>query len=212
MEDHQSFIDSLDELLTSGLQSVCEDILGSYDAREIRAAPLPRRDLLRSASSVTDAIHGFKHAYRSNPSAPLMSRSPSVSVFDDVVAHYTSCFAQPQDDLKLNDSEDVFPRAVGSASLHQWFAQGVVWRAIHQYPLTKSCGADSLHIRILRVMAGSEEAPNSLSKALSFFFQLCVLWGLTPRRWNSAIISLVPKKEDSRMVDGFHPIALTEMF
>lgn len=79
---------------------------------------------------------------------------------------------------------------------------------IRHYPIDKACGLDSIHTVLLRALSSSK-----LFLRLTKLFQLCIQKGETPRRWNSSVMYLLPKKSeppiDSRSV---RPLSILPMF
>lgn len=85
----------------------------------------------------------------------------------------------------------------------------IVQHFVEHYPLSKSCGIDSIHTKILRVVVRS-----NFLQVLSDLFRLCCRTGRTPTGWNHAIVCFIPKKGFTAVqhVDEMRPIFLTVMF
>jgi len=169
--DRQAIVDAFDEELRACLSLSCEYVLGSYDASAIHFSPRRPPSSLPSNPAETACV--FKSSYRSVPRAPLVSRSPSLSVMDDVMDFCSDVRRQPDPMLLLDDSEDRFPLGVGTDGLSSFFSPIAVWRAIRRYPASKSCGIDSLHARVFQAIAGEEDSPRDIVHLLSLQFQWC---------------------------------------
>ncbi|KAJ9059852.1 hypothetical protein DSO57_1037241 [Entomophthora muscae] len=126
---------------------------------------------------------------------------------DDAVAYFTSVFSQPN--ARLQGLPTHLAAVTGSpcSELFSYFSAANVKTHIIRYPKSVSCGADSMHARILEALL-----PSGIDIVLSLLFQICVMTGSTPARWNTSIVCPIPKKSSSVHIDAFCPIVLTEMF
>jgi hypothetical protein len=80
-------------------------------------------------------------------------------------------------------------------------------RIIERYPSFKAMGPDGIHIRVLKVLAGSQ----TFLPVLHNLFSLCYSTGITPKAWNQSILFLLVKNKEEPYPDQSRPIALTPM-
>jgi len=135
----------------------------------------------------------------------ITSRDPSLSPLSDSELHYQNLFHQPNPEFHPMRIDPNW-LGVGDENIADLFTIKRVKKAILKYPNSKSCGSDSIHIRILKAIVDTSFLP-----LLTKFFKLCARIGLTPQRWNTSTIVPIPKKENETTINAMRPITLTQM-
>lgn len=193
-------VDELDELIAEFVHQAASISLGEYDAVVARSSPDLDLKRLQKASSHADAVRLFKRGCRLN-TTNIESRHEQVSPLEDVEKFFTEIYQQPREDLQSN-GDTVVP--VGSSFR---ITEDECRKIIEKYPTYKSCGEDGIHTRILQSLSEC-----NFLQHLTALFNLCLETGVTPKRWNVARSTPIPKHADARVINDFRPISLTVMF
>ena len=151
----------------------------------------------------------------------LKSSTVSHSLADDIKGHFQSVFTPPfvNPDASFNGSrisdhrfslsnQHVELFGTGDVQLSQWFNEASVQSFFASYNVSKCCGSDSLHTLILKALCDYDIFPSHLAQ----LFSLCALTGITPERWNCAIVYPLAKTSDASTIADCRPIAITVMF
>lgn len=224
LSDRQTLVDEMDAIIHSNIHQCCESILGSYPVKSVKNNQDANLLAVQEAGSHVQAVMAFRRSCLEN--APVLSSSnPELSVMDDVKQHFASVFAPPSVEPTTmtgywnQEAADCFdPRmklsistmemlGVGDPSLSNHMLPFDIIAIIRKYDISKACGIDSIHTKILRALCQS-----SFPFHLSRLFKLCCLTGLTPTRWNESLVYTLPKKKDSYTIQECRPISLTLMF
>lgn len=208
LNNRQALIDAANSMIVAALQTCGEEVLGTYNASEVRARPDTLNTQLAHSTDGESAIRLYKRQKRqSGPRWKLQSRDASLTPREDVQEHFTSLFSQPNPSLSPSHLR-IHPHfGTGSLTLSSTFSLEAVSNALTWYPSSRSCGADGIHVKLLNSLRDSP-----LPKHLSLLFQLCSLTGLTPSQWNSTLTFPIAKQPNSIFIPNFRPIALTNMF
>jgi Reverse transcriptase (RNA-dependent DNA polymerase) len=124
---------------------------------------------------------------------------------EDAIDYFKQVFSLPVPPPPSEDPGTFL--GVGSRDLALHFNPDSVKTAIKKYPSNKSCGGDSIHVKILQALT-----PSCLPVILAKLFRICATIGITPRRWNTAILYPIPKSPGATTIDKHRPISLTVMF
>jgi hypothetical protein len=207
LELGQLIVDNLDNLLVQRIQSLAEDVLGSYDPNSIQVQPDPTMAYQKIADLRPHiAIRAFKRAQRMKPRPPLTSRDPDKPLLEDVKQFYQATF-QEKDTRILPPAQLISPDDETIQQLAASITPERIKRIINKYPRTKSCGNDSIHVLLLRPLLTSKFAIH-----LTNLFQFCCRTGRTPRRWNKSTTVPIPKTPEATTIDQHRPISLTVIF
>ena len=196
------------------VSSVCSAILGVYSVHDAKSSANSSdpylNKLFSSSSQAQNAALLFKKSQKSNiVKTTVASRSPSLSAIEDACLFFKDeVFGEfPPECLSGIES---FPPSLDFEeipNLGLWFSPWSVKHAISKYPSSKSAGPDPFHSRIYKVLSSSKVFLNELSCLFTHFAKFCY----TPREWNVSHIHPIPKQSDSRTINQFRPIALTNM-
>jgi hypothetical protein len=203
-DDAQDLVDSLDEVICEGISACCEQILGSYSVGEAQLRRDCTIESLARVQSHAAAVRIFKRSCRVNRTI-LEPRDQTVSVMEEVQSHFRNVYSQPDESLKLPTRSRVATCA-DQQHLFQYFSAEAIMVFVRQYSNTKSCGADSIHNRILQVLLCT-----ALPSHLECLFRVCLELGRTPRRWNTSLVFPLPKRANAKHIDECRPISLTSM-
>src|SRR5262249_16713818 len=156
---------------------------------------------LAHSNKPDDIIRIFKRSFRAsrNP-CPISSPNPSISPADHALAYFQEVFSLTAP-LILDPLQFL---SVGALEIASLFSPLTITDAISAYPSHKTCGGDSIHIKLLRALL-----PSSLPTLIAKMYQLCAITGLTPDRWNNSIIYPIPKKPTASTIEDFRPISIT---
>ena len=204
----QDLVNTIDETILSAVSVCCDLILGSYHINTMKA----RRDYMERelmlSKDATDAVRLYKRGLRTlNAGCKIQSRSLEISPVQEAEDNFTTLFRQPNPAFHSSQLNNTHFHAVGNPTLASFFTINDVQRSIQKYPASKSCGSDSIHIKILKNLRGSK-LPGHISAAFTLYATI----GLTPQRWNTSLVFPIPKNKESRYINEFRPIALTHMF
>lgn len=202
----KELVSHLDQLVLDAFALVSASALGVYTVGTVRQSPDRILKLLNQCNAVPEAVKLFKRSQRGSAS-PMVSRDPNISPAEDAIRHFSDIFTQPNEPLQGLPAAISDHLGSDASAFAEFFSRHQVSKAIRRYPKTVSCGADSIHARILDVLD-----PTGAASVLSLLFRVCLAAGVTPARWNTSIVCPIPKKETSTHIDAFRPIALTEMF
>ena len=205
--ERQEAVDCAEQMILDVVSVIAQECLGSYEVSKARTRPDRMPSVIGKAASITDAIRLYKRGFRvRGVRVWIESRDPLKTPIQDAVDFYSEVFAQPNPAWRPENvlSEHYF--AVGDLEIGDSFTPDLVRKLISGYSPSKSCGSDSVHVKILDALRGCHFADH-----LALFFRLCCVTGLTPRRWNESMISPIPKKGDRGPICDFRPIALTQM-
>lgn len=203
-------IDNVYNNISQRIIDAASKVLSKYTPNDAKQAP---DTLLSSISSdktsPNESIRLFKRLQRCNThNQSIQSSDPLISVENAVETHYKSIFqsipARPLHERRLGIQfrDDIPP-------IQSWFSPDNIVAFFKQYPDTKSCGIDGIHVLILRALCRLPNDPLSLQ--LSALFQACIRLGYSPRLWNHSVIYPLAKTSDSRDIKDFRPVALTPM-
>lgn len=206
VQGRQGMIDALDALVLESVAHTAEVCLGSYSVTEARSGPDTALERLMEAKTQTSAIQLFKRSCRVQQ-RPLVVSDPLKTLPIEVEEHFKSVYTQPRKDLLLCKHELDGMYGVGDWALVEFVSEQNIAKFINGYPAHKSCGIDGIHVRIMKALSGG-----LLTEHLHGLFRLCCLTGLTPARWNTALVFPIPKHKDAVTIAECRPIALTSMF
>lgn len=204
-------ISELEQLMVWLITESCEDTIGSYAVCEARQ----RKEPLVEPDDIASNIKAFKRSFR--PVAiPLESATANLSITEDISRHYNSIFGKTK--IHPNSSNDRFVRSdwltkeqsellgIGDMSyVESLFTRNRVDSIIDKYSAAKSCGADGVHISILKKLRPSLVIDQILS-----LFQVMWITGLTPNSWNTATLHPLPKSANTKTIEECRPISLTQ--
>ena len=215
-------IDELEEGLVAAVRAAAEAALGSFSVAAQKHQPDKALEQLATSASYVSAVQSFKRACRA--SAPrLASSDPSLTLEEEIARHFSDTFQSPAIDapnatrcvqhsilfdekLKLSDdSLETF--GIGDESWARIFSARAIMNMIFRYDVTKACGKDGIHTKIIRALTNG-----LLDQHLARLFQVCALTGITPKRWNQSIVYPLQKKAGAIHIQECRPIALTAMF
>src|SRR5579859_2237638 len=193
--------DVYDSILSNSIQAAAEQVLGLYDVLNKRKSPDKVQPLLNSQLSALSAVRLFKRKQRAlNPN--LRIQALNSSPMEECTAKFHSTFfkADVQVDLPpLDHPDDALQPPVAPSKIRSF---------IRQYPKDKACGLDSIHTVLLQALA-----PTRLFSRLSGLYRLCIRTGQTPRRWNTCVVYLLPKKSEPPITcDSVRPLSILPMF
>ena len=226
--DRKGCVDHLDEQLLLLINTLCEELLGSYLPSKIQDKVADRMEytltaLARPISS-SEAVRLFKRSQRvRRDQSCLQSREPMArTAAEDAVAYLSNIYQAPRihpgllpyDNILAsagspngNERVDVTDRR--TTALVALFTPASVRHAIASRRQGKSPGPDAMDVTVLKALLPS----GSFLANLSSFFRLCAAAGYTPRRWNESLIHPIPKSATSApTIDEHRPISLTVMF
>lgn len=215
VKQKQDLIDRFDLDITKCIRLAAEEIIGSYPVEEVKMRPDSLWAHLASTMNPSTAAHLFKRANRIN-AKKLRPRDPQIALKDEVFDHFSSVFVpndwdrtefHPSAPLYNIGPDELRYLGVGDEELLESITSKSTWKMIKNYKLTKACGIDSIHTKML---VSLKEA--GISSLLTHLFRLCAATGLTPRRWNQSVVFPLPKTHDAETIDKTRPISLTVMF
>jgi hypothetical protein len=202
-EHKERIVDTIEDSLALLVQHCCTVVLGAYHVGKKRASPSTLFDRL---SSETDTNILFKRLWRlQTAQQQLVSSQPDKTPVEDAWEHYNSRF-NPHDPVPQVTPPPLPHSSDFSDELVYAFNTQRIRKIIEKYPLTKACGADGIHIAILRALTESR-----LCEDLSRLYNNCVAWGITPARWNTVLACLLRKGKSSSTTKT-RPVSLTVMF
>lgn len=204
LEHPQEYIDSLDSLLLSHCLLVADDTIGSYCVSDMQSC----NDTMVTSlpDSPDNAIRLFKRSLRArNVTCKLKSRYDNIPTIDDTCNFYSSIY-----DFDYCHVDSMPVQYTVDDSLYALFTPSNIHKAIKDYPNAKSPGIDSVDVPLLKCLASKSKL---FLELLRILFQVCVVTGLTPTRWNESIICPIPKDtKGPYTVAESRPISLTVMF
>lgn len=210
----QTLIDNLDRQITEAIQYAARNVLGTYDPT---TAPNRPNRLLRADApecrSMDQARRIGKMTMRGvRGTCNIASPDPDKSPQEHVHTHYTVIFT-PSPATGQTTSTRFAHMVWGPDTRHsaaEAFLRSDIYWAIHKYPTERTGGEDGIHVLMLRALC--HQRLSLLTTLLHCLFRVCGACGLTPKRWNSSIISLIPKtKPPTTDIKDYRPISLTVM-
>ena len=220
MRARQELVDLVDMVIMTLIHQACEMFLGSYQVEQVQQCKDKTMSALRTKEHLSplEATILFKRSHRASRNENLLaSRDPSKSPLEDAQMFFADIFAPPHLLHSETESNNNLDLAVEVMEMHL-FSWTSVSDAIWSYPSGKSPGVDSVDISIIKALMGRryrssilQSTPSALLKQLTFLFKLCLYGGVTPRRWNEAIVYPLPKpgSPNPEHIDQRRPISLT---
>lgn len=213
-DDCQVIIDTMDSLLLDAVHCVSEHVLGSYKVNAMKKTDDLMTEALSDPSlqiSPSTAARLFKRSQRSQcAQSKIISRNNSTTAVDDAVAFYEEAFASPAGTTQMPRSRSYAFQA--DPLLSNLYTEHSVKQAISSYPNSKSPGGDGVDALLLKTLTSTS---TFFLKHATSLFRCCTKFGLTPRRWNEAIIYPIPKSSPpppTNTIDTLRPISLTVLF
>ena len=214
----KSLVDDYDFIIMRTIGAAAEHVLGSYDSNQIKKSYESRRTLadtvinpepptVKQTISALETIRLWKAAQRWD-GATIFNKDPNMSAIEETEQFYSTLFSQQHPDLQCNN--ELKPPLQGDPLLVAYFDDESVYLRIKKYSKAKSSGSDSIHVILLAALCSSEE--DEWTKLMAYYFRFLARIGYTPKRWNRCLISPIPKTENSKYIEEFRPIGLTEMF
>jgi hypothetical protein len=199
LESKQTIMDNLYDDLANKIAIVASSILGEYSINRMKT----QKDTMHANQincSTRNAIMMFKRACRGS-TVRLTTNDTTNNVFSVATAHYESIWscASTDDSGSLNDEE-----LTAFGEDWSFINKSSVSGKILKYSSTKSCGADGIHIKILKALCKS-----LFVRDLTSLYGLCFEHAMTPSAWNAALTVLLSKKTDDPEVTNTRPISLT---
>jgi Reverse transcriptase (RNA-dependent DNA polymerase) len=198
--EQQAVIELLDNALTLAVQFSLESVAGTFNAssnssmaHRIRAAEL----------DVTSATRAVKAAYREvNANKELFAQDSNLTPEEEAIKHYTSIYCRTGEPLERLWSSK-------NNTLGIPITVETVTGIIRDYPNGKSPGLDGIDKRAIAILLGAPAFIQTLTR----LFNHCISSGYTPTRWNTSLISPIPKPgKDPRHISNRRPVALTVLF
>lgn len=200
----RELIDKLDDHIMDAITSSAEHILGSYTVNNKLCTTRPHPDdITEKIFTAKETVQIYKRMQRENR-AEIHPRGNNV--MQEVEDHFKAVFSQTVDNFRQ-------PKQIPlhrNPELGEYYHPKPVYQRINTYSKTKSCGRDSIHTLLLTTLCSREDDQWTL--LFSKFFECISYAGYTPKRWNIGLTFPIKKKVESKFVDEFRPIALTEMF
>jgi len=199
-------IDVYDSVLVNSIQAVAEEILGIYDAFDRRKSPDKIQFFIQSQLSATAAIRLFKRKQRNtNPSLMIQSKDKKQTAMDECVSKFQSTFSTASCESEIPPLDD---DSSVTSDLFAHIEPKKIFQFLKQYPRDKACGLDSIHTILLQALQST-----SLFSRLSGLYQLCIVSGQTPARWNKSVMYLLPKHSNPPITcDSVRPLSILPMF
>jgi hypothetical protein len=193
-------VNQFDLALRSTIKMCAEKSLGSYLVQEIKVKSDHLLDQIGMTQDPQENIMLFKRSNRGQQ-VILESSDPSKTALNEATLHYQKIW-------NCDDKPPVFlettPTSLGNCEISPL----LIRKCIISYPNSRSCGADSIHILMLKSLL--RHSTKFLS-AITALFNLCVNQGKTPTEWNKSITNLLSKTKENRNVKHTRPISLTLM-
>ena len=161
------------------------------------------RTVKPTETDITSAIMTMRSALREyNAKSDLVAQDETLSPEEEAVKHYTAIYKRtviaPREQWLATDHTE--PEAESSQTIAD---------AIRAYPSGKSPGIDGIDRRALLVLTEA----HVFMECLTALYNLCLTSGITPRRWNTSVISPIPKQgKDPKYIANRRPVALTALF
>ena len=213
-------INHLDNKISEAVREACEISIGSYTVNEAKAKPDSILNDLKANANPSVITQLYKRSCRAG-ATKLVSSTPSLSLNTEIRNHFQTVFTPPYvdpvpdiNDFRISDARFDLAQnlldnyGIGCYDLASWFTPESIVTLLARYNVSKCCGNDSIHTRVLRVLCAEDFFPTHLSR----LFQLCAISGITPSRWNKAVVFPLPKKPQAKHIFECRPIALTVMF
>jgi hypothetical protein len=201
-EEKQWTINALDDCLTRTVQRACSNGIGKRNKGSVR------RSKEQHVPQDTSTLATIKYVRKSRQHAgTLRHMEPSTGdIVGETASYFSNVYRLPDKFKHLISKRppdlpmpDRLPEAI--------FDNVSLAKIIKEYPDEKACGEDGIHILILKHLENTR-----FYSQLTDFFNLCVSWGITPQRWNSSLVHLIPKPDQKFTPSTGRPIALTVMF
>jgi hypothetical protein len=222
-------MDNLEDFLCNTIRNTAEVVLGSYSVTAMKNQPDTLLQRLDETHSHLSAVRMFKRLNR-NTAFKLNAADPSKGLHKEVMEHFANVYAPPAIDTPVYNGRDLLEgffdsRMKLTQDTTERFGVGsrtwlhyVHWKNVKEffwkYNVAKSCGLDGIHTRIIRALMSdpTESEPQLLEMHLSLLFQLSMLTGITPLRWNKGLVFALPKSPEAQYISDCRPVALTAMF
>jgi hypothetical protein len=210
----QLSVDEMDSTIVAAIQTVAENVLGSYTVNQKRKAPDKRTISLNGTLSQVAAIQLFKRHQRSEAMRTrIVPRRPGGNVFEECLDKLHSQFNVTSSISDCRPTNG--PPLEWTSELLEMVNVQKIEKFIHDYPIHKACGNDGLHTLLLRHLLDT-----SFISFLHRLFVKCIESGCTPSRWNESIVHLIPKgipkdengKRISPTADTVRPLSILPMF
>lgn len=227
----QDLVDHLHSLLLCCLQSAAIIFLGRYKVPNLKI--LPKSDDLRYLESCTlsntAASRLVKRSHRNQAAADgtLVSRS-EIPAVDDVWEFYDSIYswkpgmlekqANLEDYIHWKETDDQEAHrlhllneiAQESAPSINQVSQAVLSKFLKSYPEHKAKGLDGISPALLKKLDFQDK---EVSKTLAFLYSFYYWVGKTPKVWNDALVTLIPKSATATpTIESRRPISVTSIF
>jgi Reverse transcriptase (RNA-dependent DNA polymerase) len=199
-------VDDMDQTLVLALQSLCEIVLGSYSVDVKKKSSDRMAATLSERVTSIAAIRLFKRKQRAESSnATICPRSPNGDVVNECRDKFAGSFSDPHVTplSRYAPTADCRP----PPEWERLVEPDKISKFLRSYPADKACGADNLHILILRALRGTP-----FIDLLSRLFLRCLHSSTVPKRWNSSIVHLLPKKDPPITADSVRPLSVLPMF
>jgi hypothetical protein len=191
----QDAVDCIDELLVRTIHDVQMEILErAQDRKSDRQAP---QATPQCVSAATRLFKSLKKPTKTIIKSDTEGRSAAECVRD----RYETLWSDSKEVLQSTITEEL-----QRINLNQ---RNETKRIIRAYNTTKSAGGDGIHIVVMKALLAS-----SFPDHLTSLYDLITELGKTPTRWNTAITTLISKREDGApcLPTEVRPISLTVMF
>jgi hypothetical protein len=193
----QEAVDVIDELLVNVLHDVQKRYLERIEDRSSSQSQ-PAKTAPQNVSSATRLFKSLKKAKATS----IKSDNPEQTPSQCARARYQSLWHDQEEPLDLSSP-------VCSAVSINLQTHTKIHRLIRNYNSTKAAGGDGIHPIIMKTLLQSS-FPNHLGD----LYEMISESGITPTRWNTAITTLISKKDDGSPCtpSEVRPISLTVMF
>lgn len=198
-------VDELDRKLVRFCQDASETVLG-------RINPDPTRSESRASNPSHDdqTIYGSVRLYKkavadSGENAVIQpTESARARGITALTENYDVLKARYTDESPSHHQAPAHPQSLSVEP----FTKDQIVDEINRQDGTKSCGADGIHIRLLKVLVDT-----ALIDALHHLFRRCLTTGTTPLAWNETEIHLLAKDPSKpRDAKNLRPITLICVF
>ena len=212
-------VDELNTILIGICQTVSQKTLGLIGTRSKNhtqpEAP-PASLVAPTAHSMTIGSHLYKKVAATSKEngliqASLTAQAQGIDALTEIHTNLGGRYqaeGRPQGPNEAGKREEGWRIPQGPWPQVMRFTVDEVAKEIHHQDALKGCGADGIHIRLMKTLVETD-----FTSMLNHLFSQCLITGRTPAAWNKTEIHLLIKNgAGERTMDNLRPITLICMF
>jgi hypothetical protein len=163
------------------------------------------------SDDVVGSIGLYKRAARSSRENSALvvieaGRARGITALEEVRTRLAIRFSSVSDVSSLSDTSEISD--ISHDDGLSPFDTDEIAAEIRLQDTSKACGADGIHIRLIKILASE---PTFLD-ALVLLYSTCLTSGRTPSAWNETLVCLLIKDESLPIdIDDVRPITLTSI-